>query len=141
MFAETFILLYLGHLVADYPLQPDWQAKCKAGWDEGPDDAHPGRHHHGWGANLAHAATHVLVCAVTLIVGDLALGLDIPDTPAVLALAWIGGSHALIDRRRIVAWWMRHARQTAWAQHGGAAHVDQTAHVLALGMAALALAA
>lgn len=36
---------------------------------------------------------------------------------------------------------MAFARQAGWAQHGGAAHVDQTAHVTAIGIAALVLAA
>ncbi len=33
--------------------------------------------------------------------------------------------------------WMRIARQQKWAAVGGAAHVDQTAHVLVLAAAAL----
>uniref|UniRef100_UPI00267D6A4B hypothetical protein n=1 Tax=Streptomyces anulatus TaxID=1892 RepID=UPI00267D6A4B len=37
--------------------------------------------------------------------------------------------------------WMRLARQEHWAQNGGAAHVDQTAHALVLVVAALALTA
>lgn len=36
--------------------------------------------------------------------------------------------------------WMRFARQQEWAQRGGAAQVDQTAHVLVLVIAALYLA-
>jgi hypothetical protein len=36
---------------------------------------------------------------------------------------------------------MQLTRQAGFAQHGGAAHVDQTAHVLALAVAALFLAA
>lgn len=35
MFASLFILLYIGHLLADYLFQTDVQAKCKAGWTEG----------------------------------------------------------------------------------------------------------
>ncbi|WP_331761832.1 hypothetical protein OH797_39180 (plasmid) [Streptomyces anulatus] len=38
-----------------------------------------------------------------------------------------------------VARWIRFARQERWAQHGRAAHVDQTARALVLGVAVLAL--
>ncbi|MFF3959813.1 DUF3307 domain-containing protein [Streptomyces sp. NPDC001890] len=130
MFAELFILMYAAHLAADYPLQTDHQAGCKA--------AHGAA---GWRANLAHAATHFAAVAVMLGVGALVLGLTIPVLPALLALVWIAGTHSVIDRRWPVARWMAFARQAGWAQHGGAAHVDQTAHVLALVVAALFLAA
>ncbi|WP_424921084.1 DUF3307 domain-containing protein [Streptomyces sp. wa13] len=130
MFAELFILMYAAHLAADYPLQTDHQAGCKASHGAA-----------GWRANLAHVGTHFVAVAVALLVGHLVLDLAIPVLPAVLALVWIAGTHAVIDRRWPVAAWMRFARQAGWARHGGAAHVDQTAHVLVLVVAALVLAA
>ncbi|RSS84732.1 DUF3307 domain-containing protein [Streptomyces sp. WAC05950] len=129
MFAEIAFLLYLGHLLADYPFQTDHQAAHKAGC---------GRQ--GWTANISHAATHVLICSLLLAAGSMALGWQLPLLPAAAAVLWIGISHGLIDRRWPVAAWMRIARQTGWAAHGGAAHVDQTAHVLALTLAAFFLA-
>ncbi|TGZ10264.1 DUF3307 domain-containing protein [Streptomyces rhizosphaericola] len=131
MFASLFVLLYLGHLLADYPLQSDHQATHKAD-----------RTTTGWVAALTHAATHVATCAAALTVGALVLddvALSLPVVAA--ALVWIGASHAFIDRRWPVLWWMRNTGSTAWIAHGGAAHVDQTAHVLAVGLAALALSA
>ncbi|MFE3585062.1 DUF3307 domain-containing protein [Streptomyces vinaceus] len=128
MFAEIAFLLYVGHLLADYPFQTDYQAAHKAGC---------GRE--GWTANLTHAATHVLICAAALALGTVALGWHLPLLPAAAALLWIGATHGFIDRRWPVAAWMRLARQSGWAAHGGAAHVDQTAHVLALTLAALFL--
>lgn len=130
MFATVFVLLYLAHLLADYPLQTDHQAGCKA--NQGAA---------GWRANLAHAGTHVLASAATLTVGTLLLD-DITLTagPAGLALLWIGATHAFIDRRWPVTRWMAFARQASWATRGGAAHVDQTAHITALVIAALAIA-
>ncbi|MFD6939622.1 DUF3307 domain-containing protein [Streptomyces goshikiensis] len=130
MFASLFVLLYVGHLLADYPFQTDHQAAHKAGC---------GRE--GWTANLAHAATHVLICGLLLTVGSAALGWDLPLWPAALAVLWIGATHAFIDRRWPVAAWMRIARQPKWAATGGAAHVDQTAHILVLTLAALTLSA
>ncbi|MFD3641500.1 MULTISPECIES: DUF3307 domain-containing protein [Streptomyces] len=128
MFASLFILLYAAHLAADYPLQTDHQAAHKAD-----------RCVAGWRANLAHAGTHAAATALALAVAVTVLGHTIKALPALLALAWITGTHAFIDRRWPVARWMRFARQEQWAQRGGAAHVDQTAHVLVLLVAALAL--
>lgn len=129
MFASIFVLLYVAHLLADYPLQTDHQASCKAE-----------RSAAGWRANLTHASTHVLVSALMLGVGVVALDLELTAASAAGALAWIGISHAAIDRRRGVLAWMRFARQEAFREHGGAAHVDQTAHVVALAVAAMFLA-
>ncbi|MFD9270190.1 DUF3307 domain-containing protein [Streptomyces goshikiensis] len=130
MFASLFVLLYVGHLLADYPFQTDHQAAHKAGC---------GRE--GWTANLAHAATHVLICGLLLTVGSAALGWDLPFRPAALAVLWIGVTHAFIDRRWLVAAWMRIARQTKWAANGGDAQVDQTAYILVLTLVALTLSA
>ncbi|MFF8556579.1 DUF3307 domain-containing protein [Streptomyces sp. NPDC015501] len=128
MFASLFVLLYAAHLAADYLLQIDHQAKHKGD-----------RCAAGWRANLAHAATHAATTALALVAATTALDLPIGVLPALLALVGIAGTHAVIDRRWPVAHWMRIARQTTWAQNGGAAHVDQTAHVLVLVVTALAL--
>lgn len=130
VFATVFVLLYLGHLLADYPFQTDHQAAHKA--DPGPK---------GWRANLDHAATHVATCGLALLAGMFVLDLPVGSWSGVLALAWIGSTHAFIDRRWPVRWWMERFGQTGWAANGGAAHVDQTAHIAALVVAALALAA
>ncbi|MFE1251204.1 hypothetical protein [Streptomyces sp. NPDC058735] len=50
--------------------------------------------------------------------------------PTVLALAWVGISHGFIDRRWPVDRWMSFAGQSGFKAHGGAAHVDQAAHVV-----------
>ncbi|MFF9503819.1 DUF3307 domain-containing protein [Streptomyces sp. NPDC014656] len=130
MFATVFVLLYVGHLLADYPFQTDHQAAHKA---EGGAA--------GWRANLTHAATHMAACGLALAAGAAVLGVTVSLPAALAALVWIGGTHAFIDRRWPVRWWMTRMRQTSWAAHGGAAHVDQSAHILALALAALALAA
>jgi hypothetical protein len=126
-FATTFLLLYIAHLTADHPLQTDHQAAHKAnrGWE-------------GWNANIGHAACHFTTAGLLLGIGNLTLHLHIPGHPALIALLWIATSHGFIDRRWPVARWMRLARQTEWAQHGGAAHVDQAAHI-ALGLLPAAL--
>lgn len=60
-------------------------------------------------------------------------------------LLWVG--HLLADypgqtdRRWIVTWWMEHTGQAEYLARGGAQHVDQAAHALALLIAAVGLAA
>ncbi|MCK1813270.1 DUF3307 domain-containing protein [Streptomyces sp. XM4011] len=131
MFAELFALLYVGHLAADYPGQTDHQAKHKAA-----------RTFTGWIANATHAGTHVLICGVLLVLGAALLDdVALQPLPAAVALAWIGVTHSVIDRRWPVRWWMENTGQRQFAAHGGAAHVDQAAHVIALLVAALFLAA
>ncbi|MFB7953406.1 DUF3307 domain-containing protein [Streptomyces sp. NPDC056045] len=130
MFADLAFLLYLGHLLADYALQTDHQAEHKAG---------PGWK--GWAANLTHAATHVVVCGLLLALGAAVLGWRLPLLPALAALLWIGATHAFIDRRWPVRWWMTHTGSEDWIDRGGAAHVDQTTHIAALVVAALCLSA
>ncbi|MFE6807189.1 DUF3307 domain-containing protein [Streptomyces sp. NPDC057681] len=129
MFASLFVLLYVAHLLSDYPLQTDHQAAHKAGAGAC-----------GWRANLAHAATHLVVSTIALTVGVVVLGLDVNPVAAAAGVVWIGVTHSVIDRRWPVARWMAFARQAGFARHGGAAHVDQTAHLTALAVAALAIA-
>lgn len=127
-FAAAFVLLYVSHSLADYPLQTDHQAAHKAG---------TGRI--GWTAAAAHVGTHAAVAlALVAGVGVAALGLHITAVGTAAAVAWLAVSHAAIDRRWPVTRWMAFARQSGFAAHGGAAHVDQTAH-LALGLLPAAL--
>ncbi len=129
MFAAVFLLLLAGHWAADYPGQTDHQAAHKAD-----------KTFAGWIANAMHAATHVLICGALLGLGALVLDeVSLQPLPAAVALAWIGLSHSFIDRRWFVRWWMENTGQREFIKHGGAAHVDQTFHVLALVAAAFLL--
>ncbi|MGW7296100.1 DUF3307 domain-containing protein [Streptomyces xiamenensis] len=131
MFAGLAVLLYVGHLAADYPGQTDHQSAHKAK-----------KTLVGWLANLTHATTHVLICGALLALGALVLDeVTLQPLPTAIALLWIGATHSFIDRRWPVRWWMEHTGQREFLQHGGAAHVDQAAHVIALVAAALFLAA
>ncbi|WP_330335644.1 DUF3307 domain-containing protein (plasmid) [Streptomyces sp. NBC_00536] len=130
MFATLFILLYVAHLVSDYVLQTDRQSELKAL-----------RSAAGWLANLSHAGTHVAVSAVALGAGVILLDVPLQAPVAAGVLAWVGISHGFIDRRWPIQWWMDNTGSADFAQRGGAAFVDQTAHVTALLIAALAAAA
>jgi hypothetical protein len=132
VFAEIFILLYVAHLLADYAFQTDHQAanKARPGWT-------------GWRPNLAHVTTHVLLAALALAGGAALLDELAPLGAGSIAvgLLWIGVTHGFIDRRWPVARWMALARQKGFAATGGARFVDQAAHVAALAVAAVAMAA
>lgn len=130
MFASLAVLLYAAHLLADYALQTDHQAAHKAA---------PGMT--GWCAAVSHAATHVAVSAALLALGSVVLEDDPGVLPAAVGLMWIGGTHAVLDRRWPITWWMTHARQHGFAEKGGGAHVDQAGHVAALVLGALAMTA
>ncbi|MEV4970581.1 DUF3307 domain-containing protein [Streptomyces scopuliridis] len=130
MFPTLFILLFIAHLLSDYALQTDHQSEHKAL-----------RTVAGYWAATAHAGTHVLVSAVALGLGWLLLDVPLSLPAAAIALLWIGGSHAFVDRRWPVTWWMTNTGSEDWISRGGAAHVDQTAHVTALGIAAMVMAA
>lgn len=117
-----FETMLMAHLLGDWLLQTEWQALNKT---------------HNWRALLSHVAVYHLVVLAALL---LRLGpAHLPIYPVVGLLAL---SHAIIDRRWPVLWWMRWARLSV-----GAAPLpwlvianDQALHLLLLGVAALLLA-
>jgi hypothetical protein len=121
-FAAAFIVMFGGHHLADYPFQTDHQAGHKAN-----------KTARGWLANQVHAATHTGTTAVLLVLAAVVLSLPLTVAGTAASLAWIHLSHSAIDRRRGIAWWMDNTGQKEFRQHGGAAHVDQAAHI-ALGL-------
>lgn len=131
VFAAVFIGLFAAHHLADYPGQTDHQASHKAD-----------RTRTGWATNQIHAATHTLLSALLLLLLALVLRLRLTVPGVSVGLVWVHLSHSLIDRRFLVVWWMDHTGQADFRTRGGAAHVDQAAHI-ALGLlpAALLIAA
>ena len=130
MFASLFLLLYVAHHLADYPGQTDHQAAHKAdpGWA-------------GWRVNLVHAGTHAALALALLLGGGAVLGLHLSALGVVVGVAWMAGTHAFIDRRWPVRWWMETTGQGGYIAHGGMLTVDQAAHIgLGLLPAALILA-
>ncbi len=125
MFAAVFVLLYVAHQAADYPGQWDKLATRKAGWTD-----KAGQHHHGWGENLLHAATHAVLCLVLLYGAGAVIGLHLATGAVAAGVAWVTVTHAVIDRRWIVRWWMEHTGQAQYIEHGGMLTVDQAAHVV-----------
>lgn len=103
------------HLIGDWLLQNDWQAKHKS--DFGGDAA------------TVHSSIHWALLALVF-----------PPLPAqLLAL-----SHRVIDTRKPLHWWQDHFKQTTVATGGDVGlHVamwaDQTLHIACLALAALAV--
>lgn len=150
MFAAAFAALYIAHHVADYWLQTQDQADRKG--------------LRGWTGRLAcarHVATHT-VCNVVVLAGVYALaGVWPPNWPAVVsAVGVIAVTHYWADRRTTLAWLARvldtrgilpgkyrfHEFGKAHEGHAacmgtGAAHLDQSWHVLWLGVGAAIIAA
>ncbi|MFE6869584.1 DUF3307 domain-containing protein [Kitasatospora sp. NPDC057692] len=121
MLADPFVLLLAGHYAGDYLFQSDHMSEHKAE-----------KSLTGWLANGAHAACHIGVTLVLLLSARALIGLDISATGTCAALAWVGLSHGLIDRRWIVERWMRHTGSTVYFESGrGAPMVDQALHIVA----------
>ncbi|MFI2029228.1 DUF3307 domain-containing protein [Streptomyces buecherae] len=129
MFASLFVLLYVAHLLADYPFQTDHQVAHKG------EQTAIGRR-----ANATHALIHVGTSATLLATGAAILDLHFSVSVSAIALVWIGASHSFIDRGWPVERWMKSNLQEKSFEEGGAAHIDQVAHVAALTVAALAIA-
>lgn len=86
---SSFDLLLLAHLLGDFPLQTSWMAMNKAT---------------KWFPLIAHST---LYTAVLEVVAFFSFG----------SLAWwqlltIFLGHVLLDRRTLVAWWVRHVMRT-----------------------------
>jgi hypothetical protein len=107
---EPFNLLFLAHLIGDYLFQTSWMAKYKAT---------------RWVPLLMHCFVYTFIISVFawLTFGGLSSA----------AIAFIFITHVIIDRRTLVAWWVRNimtARgpEAAWLS----IVVDQTFHLLVL---------
>ncbi|MFJ1709218.1 DUF3307 domain-containing protein [Kitasatospora sp. NPDC088346] len=115
----AFIALFVAHFAGDYLAQTDHMATHKAG---------PGLR--GWLANAAHVGAHLAAMLATLAVARLALGFTTGTWPTAAALAWAAGTHGLIDRRRVITWWMTRTGSSGFLERGGAPLVDQAAHIV-----------
>jgi hypothetical protein len=116
-----FEALLMAHILGDWLLQTEWQAKNKQS---------------NWLALLVHVAIYHIVALAILI-----WGFDLDLTAAVLVVVALAVLHALLDRREIVIWLMRTLRITVERKPEGwlLIAVDQALHLLLLGAAAAVL--
>jgi hypothetical protein len=119
---------FVAHMVGDYLLQTDWQARHKAGG--------LGRDAVARRALLAHVATYTLAFVPALIwIGD-----ELSVGWALLAGALVALPHLVIDDGRIVALYLARVKH-AEMDPRIAAPVDQAFHALSLCVAALLVGA
>ena len=126
---EIFAVFFVCHLVGDYLLQTDWQARHKAGGLGGDRTA--------LRALMAHVATYTLafVPACVWIGGARGAGW------AVLAGALVALPHLVIDDGRVVRLYLREVKGADGFDGGLAGAVDQAFHILSLCVVALLVGA
>jgi len=126
-FSAIFVMLYIAHMIADYWVQTDWQAKRKAIVGAA-----------GRIACSIHVATYTATLAIVVVVVSYRLDMDLSPVKVIVALAVSAITHYIADRRiplRRLAVACRHSG--AWLDGGGLALVDQAWHLGWLGVVAL----
>jgi hypothetical protein len=127
---EVFALLVVSHLVGDFLLQTEWQARNKPG-GLGPDPVHRR-------ALLSHMAGYT----VALVPVTVWMATEIGAAAAVAVAALVVVPHLLQDDGRPILWFIRHVKRVP-GRPGDVLvmAVDQSAHLVALLGAALVASA
>ncbi len=131
LWVEVLVVFLICHLVGDFLLQTDHQARHKHGG--------LGRDPVARRALLAHVTTYTLAFVPALA------WIAVDDEAGLLTALGIGAlvfvPHLIQDDGRVVAWWMRDVKRTdPAAVPGVAVVVDQTLHVVALFLLAVLVA-
>jgi Protein of unknown function (DUF3307) len=126
---EVFAVLVVCHLVGDFLLQTDWQARCK----EGGLGGDPERRR----ALVAHVLTYMVAFLPALVW----IGLERDALRAVLIGVVIAVPHFVQDDRRLLDAYMSSVKGLAAKSPGLRIAVDQSFHVLFLFGTALLAAA
>jgi hypothetical protein len=115
----------VAHMVGDYLLQTDWQARNKRCGLGGDPVARR--------ALLAHVTTYTLAFVPIFVwIAD-----DLDAVWAVVCAALIFLPHLVIDDGRVVSEYMTRVKRANGFEAGLAASVDQSFHVLSLFLVAL----
>jgi len=120
IWVEVFAVLVVSHLVGDFLLQTDWQARCKEN-GLGPDREHRR-------ALVSHVVTYMVAFLPALIW----IGIETDAAWAVLMAAVIAVPHLIQDDRRLLDSYMRKVKGLAESSPGLRVAVDQAFHVLFL---------
>lgn len=130
--AIVFAALLVGHHLGDHPIQRDADVHAKGMPDDQrlADGTHPWT---GWPACLCHVTTYALTQAVALAFVSLAAPLKLTGVLAALVVS--ASTHAVIDRRWIVAAIVRAKQAQDWPQ--AAYQIDQALHRAVLLVAAV----
>lgn len=116
-----FETLLLAHLAGDWLLQTEWQAVNKV---------------HSWRALLTHIAIYHVI-----VLGVLVARFGFRDVYVYAVVVILAITHAVMDRQRFVEWWMRTMRHSVnrSSERWLMIVVDQSIHIILLGLAALFL--
>jgi hypothetical protein len=127
--ASVFVVFYVSHLVGDYLVQTDWQARHKRG-GLGPDRT-------ARKALLSHLTTYALSFVPALIWISSQLHLKV-----LLILAAVAIPHMVQDDGRLLSLYVRKVKGLdAGSDRAIVVYVDQAFHMLALLGAALLVSA
>ena len=126
---ELFAVFLVSHAAGDFLTQTEFQARNKHGG--------LGRDRVRRRALLSHAVVYLLcyVPALVWIAGEQGTGAAVATAAAVVV------PHAVQDDGRVIGAWMRHVKHTYWEPGVLAMAVDQSFHLLALFLVALAVGA
>jgi fatty acid desaturase len=131
LWVEVLVVFLVCHLVGDFLLQTDWQARHKRGG--------LGRDPVARRALLAHASTYTLAFVPALV--WIATDDDIGPLLALGFGALVFVPHFVQDDGRVVTAWMRVVKRTDPAAVPGVTIVvDQTMHIVALFLLAIVVA-
>lgn len=117
---EVFAVLVVSHLVGDFLLQTDWQARCKEN-GLGPSPEHRR-------ALVSHVATYMAAFVPALVW----IGIETDAAWAVLTAAVIAVPHLIQDDRRLLDAYMRKVKGLSESSPGLRVAVDQAFHVVFL---------
>lgn len=137
-FAAVAATLTTAHHVGDFLLQTDHQAARKPATEDRAVVCSEGE---SWRALAAHVASYHAAQVAGLLIANRALGLKLRPGRVAAGVAISAVTHAVIDRRWPVRWWMDNTGSHDFrVKAGGAMHVDQTLHHTALWVSALVIA-
>ena len=119
----------VAHMVGDYLLQTDWQARHKRG-GLGPDPV-------ARKALVSHVSTYTLAFLPAFIW----IGVELGAIWAIIAAVLVFIPHLIIDDGRVVSLYLARVKRVDGLNLGVAASVDQSFHVVSLFLAAMVIGA
>jgi hypothetical protein len=117
----------VAHMVGDYLLQTDWQARHKRGGLSGDAVARK--------ALVCHVTSYTLAFLPAFIW----IGVELNVLWAIAAAVLVYVPHLVIDDGRVVAFYLHRVKRADGLNLGLAASVDQSFHVLSLFLAAMVI--
>jgi hypothetical protein len=117
----------VAHMVGDYLLQTDWQARHKRGGLSGNGVARK--------ALVCHVTSYTLAFLPAFIW----IGIELNVAWAIVAAILVYVPHLIIDDGRVVVLYLLRVKRADGLNLGLAASVDQSFHVLSLFLAAMVI--